>query len=224
MLKCTRNLSALCRPTRQFASLARFTSRCAFTMRGISLDGNAPRFFAPELNSDLMFEGTRKLPALCRTARTVAISKRVTCRCALKMRSISLDAKRPHILVPETSLDLMPKGTQYLSAPRRIVRTAAAPTRFSSQCAFTMRGISLDAKCPHLLVLELSSDLVLNGTRILPALCHLTRAVATSAQFIPRCAFTMRSVSHEENQHSYSVPELRADFMRKRIRTVATLA
>ena len=165
MLKCTRNLSALCRPTRQFAFLARFTSRCAFTMRGISLDGNCPRFFAPELNSDLMFEGTRKLPALCRTARTVAIPKRVTYRCALTMRGISLDAKRPHILVPETSLDLMPKGTQYLSAPRRIARTAATPAQFSFQCAFTMRGISLNGNCPCFLVPELTLDSMLKGIR-----------------------------------------------------------
>ena len=162
MLKGIRNLSALCRPTRKFASLARFTSRCAFTMRGISLDGNCSRFFAPELNSDLMFEGTRKLPALCRTARTVAIPKRVTYRCAL-----------------------------------------------------TMRGISLDAKCLFFLVLELNSDLMLNGARILSAPYHLTRAVATRAQFTPRCAFPMRRVRHEENQHSYSDSESRADLMRK---------
>ena len=68
-------------------------------MRGISLDGSCSRFFAPELNSDLMFEGTRKLPALCRTARTVATPKRVTYRCALTVRGVSLDAKCSHILV-----------------------------------------------------------------------------------------------------------------------------
>ena len=162
MLKCTRNLSALCRPTRKFASLARFTSRCAFTMRGISLDGNCPRFFAPELNSDLMFKGTRKLPALCRTARTVALPKRVTYRCALTMRGISLDAKRPHILVPGSSLDLVLKGTQYLSAPRRIARAAAAPTRFSLQCAFTIRGVSPEEIQHRFSVPELSYVLTHN--------------------------------------------------------------
>ena len=160
MLKGTRNLSALYRPTRKFASLARFTSRCAFTMRGISLDGNAPRFFAPELNSDLMFEGTRKLPALCRTERTVAMPKRVTYRCALTMGGISLNRNCLHFLVPELSSDFMLKRTSNLSAQSRLKRTVPALVRFISRCAFSMRGISLGGNYPRFLVPELSSHLV----------------------------------------------------------------
>ena len=94
------------------------------------------------------------------------------------MRGISLDAKRPHFLVPESSLDLMPKGTQYLSAPRRIARAAAAPARFSSQCAVTMRGISIDGNWHRFSVPEMNSDLMLKGASHLSDACRIVRAVA----------------------------------------------
>ena len=143
-----------------------------------------------------------------------ATRARFSSQCAFTMRGISIDAKHHHILVLESSSDVMLTCTRNLSA-RRPTRAVATLARFAIRCEFTMRGISLDAKCTHLLVLELGSDLVLNGSHILSALCHLTRAVAARAQFAPRCAFAMRRVRHEENQHSYSDPELRADLMRK---------
>ena len=133
-------------------------------MRGTSLDATCPQIFGLELTSYLIPQGAREESLTCRSARAVATLANFTTRRAFTMRGISLDAKRPHILVPETSLDLMPKGTLYLLAPRRIARATAAATRFSSQCAFTMRGRSLDAKCHHFLVLELSSDFMPNGT------------------------------------------------------------
>ena len=58
------------------------------------------------------------------------------------MRGISLDAKCPHFLMLESSLDLMPRGTRNLSSPRRITRTAATPAQFSSQRAFTVMRLA----------------------------------------------------------------------------------
>ena len=223
MLKGTRNLSSLCRPTRKFASLARFTSRCAFTMRGISLDGNSPRFFAPELNSDLMFEGTRKLPALCRTARTVAMPKRVTYRCALTMGGISLNRNCLHFLVPELSSDFMLKRTSNLSTQSRLKRTVPALVRFISRCAFSMRGISLGGNYPRFLVPELSSHLILKRARNLSALCRPARTAATLARFTSRCAFTMRGISLDANCPHFLVPELNSDLMLNGTRNLSAL-
>ena len=183
-------------------------------MRGISLDAKHPHILVLESSLDLRPEGTQFLSTPRRIARAAATPARFSSQCAFTMRGISLDAKHHHILVLESSSDVMLTCTRNLSA-RRPTRAVATLARFANRYAFTMRGISLDAKCLFFLVLELNSDLMLNGARIWSAPYHLTRAVATRAQFTPRCAFPMRRVRHEENQHSYSDSESRADLMRK---------
>ena len=87
-----------------------------------------------------------------------------------------------------------------------------------------MRGISLDAKSSYILVLESSLDLMLEGTQYLSTPRRIARAAATPAQCSSQSAFTMRGVSHEEYQHSYSAPELSSVLMHKPTRTVAALA
>ena len=178
MLDGTQYLSTPRRNARAAATRAQCSSQCAFTMRGISPDAKHHHIVELPWSSDLMLKCTRNLSAR-RPTRAVVTLARFAIRCAFTMRGISIDAKRLHIWGPESSLDLMPNGTQYLSAPRRIARTAATLARVTSRCAFTMRGISLDANCPHLVVPGLNSDLMLNGTRNLSALCRPTPAIAT---------------------------------------------
>ena len=165
-----------------------------------------------------MFEGTRKLPALCRTARTVAIPKRVTYRCALTMGGISLNRNCLHFLVPELSSDFMLKRTSNLSTQSRLKRTVPALVRFISRCAFSMRGISLGGNYPRIWC-----RIKLKRARNLSALCRPARTAATLARFTSRCAFTMRGISLDANCPHFLVPELNSDLMLNGTRNLSAL-
>ena len=82
--------------------------------------------------------------------------------------------------------------------------------KFTPRGAFTMRGISLDAKCSHIWVLESSLDLMPKGTSHLSDTCCALRA---RSQHTSRYAFTVRGVSLDAKCSHILVQESSLDSM-----------